>query len=115
MLSLVQPEDGRILENGDDVLDALAAILTALPEAAQAPLGTLPQPDKRLPPTVAKESPSGQSIRFTTRPRRTLDAQIAGIVTALTTSPESTTIAGPALGKDVWNAEARCLRKEGGI
>ncbi|NYT45497.1 amino acid adenylation domain-containing protein [Alcaligenaceae bacterium] len=82
VLSVVQPDDDREHESGSDILAALAAILTALPTAADLPIGHLPRPTGmhrvvQLNPVVA------QTLRFSTRPRSTLEARITAIVADL--------------------------------
>jgi len=76
-LSLVQPDDGRVLEDGDAVLQALAGILRALPEAAQGCIADLPRPVPREPASGPAALPASP-LRFATRPRSTLEAAIAG-------------------------------------
>ncbi|OWT62095.1 non-ribosomal peptide synthetase [Candidimonas nitroreducens] len=88
VLSLVQPEDGRELEDGHEVLRAVAAILTALPEAADGRIDTLPRPEAR-PAPAAGPAAERRALRFATRPRSTLEARIAAAVAdlALRASP----------------------------
>ncbi|MEO8817493.1 MAG: amino acid adenylation domain-containing protein [Paralcaligenes sp.] len=86
-LSLVQPDDGRMLEDAGKVLDDLAAILTALPTAADNRLDDLPRPGARPSPTPIGSLSSTQPVRFATRPRSTLEAQIADVVSDLSAPP----------------------------
>ncbi len=101
-LSLVQPDDGRTLENASNVLDAVAAILTALPDAADNRLDSLPRPEVR-PPVIATGTPVAQSVRFATRPRSTLEAQIANEVADLSFTLQGDEPAtAPDLDTDFW-------------
>lgn len=85
-LSLVQPDDGRVLEDGAAVLAAVAAILAALPERADGCLRELPRPPAR--PTDADAvAPDARALRFATRPRSTLEARIAGVVEEFCAAP----------------------------
>lgn len=82
VLSLVQPEDGRALEDGHEVLRAVAAILAALPDAADGRIDSLPRPEAR--PAPAVEAGAGRrALRFATRPRSTFEARIAAAVADL--------------------------------
>src|SRR5690606_1617545 len=82
VLSVVQPDDDRDHENGLEILEALAAILTALPEAADLPIADLPRPTALH--KVTQLAPAAtSSLRFSTRPRSTLEARIAAIVADL--------------------------------
>ncbi len=81
-LSLVQPDDGRVLEDGQAVLEAVAAGLTALPEAADRCLSDLPRPAARQIATV--DSPTAMPrVTFATRPRSTHEAHIADVLADL--------------------------------
>lgn len=107
-LALVQPEDGRALEDGKAVLDAIAAILTALPEAADKTLADLPRPAARPPlESPANAAPEPSSIQFTTRPRSTLEALIADTVATLSVSPGATR---PDLDTDFWSMGVSSLK-----
>jgi len=111
VLSLVQPEDGRTLENGDGVLDAVAAILTALPAAADHRLDSLPRPDARPSVAPAEGTPTVRPVRFATRPRSTLEAQIAGAVADLSAAPQDgEPAAAPDLDTDFWSMGVNSLR-----
>ncbi|TCT02536.1 non-ribosomal peptide synthetase [Paralcaligenes ureilyticus] len=101
-LSLVQPDDGRTLEDASAVLDAVAAILTALPDAVDNRLDSLPRPEAR-PPVVLAGTPSAQPVRFATRPRSTLEAQIADVVADLSAVPQGgEPMAALDLDTDFW-------------
>lgn len=82
VLSLVQPIDDRKPEDGQAALEALAAILTAMPDAADQPLAMLPRPVS-LPLADMAPRPATGGMRLSTRPRSTLEARIAAIVTDL--------------------------------
>ncbi|MGB6106064.1 MAG: amino acid adenylation domain-containing protein, partial [Pusillimonas sp.] len=73
-LSLVQPDDGRELEDGEQALRILAALLTALPAAADGRHDRLPLPDER-PRQAVTAADANEALRFTTRPRSTLEAR----------------------------------------
>ncbi|HEX2520063.1 MAG TPA: thioesterase domain-containing protein, partial [Castellaniella sp.] len=101
-LSLVQPDDGRTLEDASAVLDAVAAILTALPDTVDNRLDSLPRPEAR-PPVVLAGTPSAQPVRFATRPRSTLEAQIADVVADLSALPQGgEPMAALDLDTDFW-------------
>ncbi|MBV6306382.1 amino acid adenylation domain-containing protein [Candidimonas humi] len=83
VLSLVQPEDGRELEDGDEVLRAVAGILAALPLAAEAHIGSLPRPEAHPAAAAGALAPERRALRFATRPRSTFEARIAAAVADL--------------------------------
>lgn len=99
VLSLVQPIDDREPEDAQAALEALAAILTALPDAADEPLAALPRPVPVPHPDVAARSATG-GLRLSTRPRSTLEARIAAIVAGLAPCQPETDSAMGACGLD---------------
>jgi len=98
VLSLVQPDDGLMREDGDAVLRSVADILRALPDAVQGRIADLPRPAPREQAGMPHSSPRAP-LRFATRPRSTLEATIAGALADLSQDE-----AAPAmdLDDDFW-------------
>lgn len=104
-LSLVQPDDHRALEDGDAVLQALAGILRALPEAAQGRIADLPRPTPREPAAGPDPLPASP-LRFATRPRSTLEAAIAGALADISQDGSACAI---DLDADFWRLGVNSL------
>lgn len=102
VLSLVQPDDGRELEDGAQVLQLIAQLLAALPGAADGRHDALPRPEVRPPPpSNAGQAPS--PLRFATRPRSTLEARIADAITIIVSGTAGSGTANDAdLDTDFW-------------
>ncbi|AEC21905.1 amino acid adenylation [Pusillimonas sp. T7-7] len=110
-LSVVQPDDGRELEEGEQLLRVIAAMLAALPTAADGRHDALPRPEARTAPMTAA-SAAGSSLRFATRPRSTLEARIAGAVSSVLPGTAGPGDAGdnPDLDTDFWLLGLNSLR-----
>src|SRR5690606_1703253 len=78
-LSVVQPEDGREMEDGEQALRIIAAMLAALPAVADGRLDALPLPQAHTAAKIAAIV-AGPALQFATRPRSTLEARIADAV-----------------------------------
>lgn len=100
VLSLVQPDDGRELEDSDQVLSTIAAMLVALPTGADGRQDALPRPNERpAPPTVTAGS---EPLRFATRPRSTLEARIADAVSGILSGRANPMSTSADLDIDFW-------------
>ncbi|WP_442593813.1 amino acid adenylation domain-containing protein [Parapusillimonas sp. JC17] len=101
-LSVVQPDDGRQLEDGEALLASIAELLVALPEHADSPLERLPRPDERPAHGGERNSPV-LPLHFATRPRSTLEACIADAVAGiLDNAPAMASGPSATLDTDFW-------------
>lgn len=83
-LSLVLPDaDGSAGEAGREILDEVAALLTALPQAIYGVVGDLPLPTPRSLVGPRQVPPDQMSGSLVDRPRSTLEAVVADAVAAM--------------------------------
>ncbi|MCC2597576.1 amino acid adenylation domain-containing protein [Pusillimonas sp. MFBS29] len=98
VLSLIQPEDGRELEDTAQALRVIADMLVALPAGADGRHDALPHPDARPALPLATDA-TRMPLQFATKPRSTLEARIAAAVAGMVAQAPGLK---PDLDTDFW-------------